>query len=130
MSGGTIAKPPEWRTTASLWTAFVALDTGTQIAFKWGAGPLSGLDFGWPLIAQALSTPGVLIAAAGYTATFWVWVRILNTMPLSRAFPITGLAYVTVPLLAAAIFGEAIDMTQAAGIALIVAGVLALGSVG
>ena len=115
------------RTTIALWAAFLALDTATQVAFKWGAGDLSGLDFGWALVAGALSTPGALIAAVGYTASFWVWVKILNVTPLSRAFPVTGLAYITVPLLAAAIFGETVDLTHAAGIALIVGGVAALG---
>ena len=129
MSGAGSVRPTDTRTTVALWVAFLALDTATQIAFKWGAGALLGFDFGWALVARALSTPGVLVAAAGYTATFWVWVKILNATPLSRAFPMTGLAYVTVPLLAAAIFGETIDMMHAAGIVLIVAGVVALGGV-
>lgn len=110
-----------------IWTAFIALDTGTQIAFKWGADGLSDLDFGVPMLLRALSLPGVWLAALGYVGTFFVWMAILQDMPLSRAFPMTGLAYVTVPLLAWLVLGESIDLTRACGIGLIVAGVVALG---
>ena len=110
-----------------IWTAFIALDTGTQIAFKWGADGLSDLDFGVPMLLRAVSLPGVWLAALGYVGTFFVWMVILKDMPLSRAFPMTGLAYVTVPLLAWLVLGESIDLTRACGIGLIVAGVVALG---
>lgn len=116
-----------WRTLA-VWGAFIALDTFTQLAFKWGADQLGDLDFGLGMIARALTLPGVWLAALGYAGTFVVWMAILRMMPLSRAFPMTGLAYVTVPLLAWAVLGERIDLTRACGIALIVAGVVALGS--
>lgn len=116
-----------WRTFA-VWSAFIALDTLTQLAFKWGADQLSDLDFGLPMIARALTLPGVWLAALGYAGTFVVWMAILRMMPLSRAFPMTGLAYVTVPLLAWVVLGERIDLARACGIALIVAGVIALGS--
>jgi drug/metabolite transporter (DMT)-like permease len=110
-----------------IWTAFIALDTATQLAFKWGADGLADLDFGVPMLARALTLPGVWLAALGYVGTFFVWMAILKDMPLSRAFPMTGLAYVTVPLLAWVVLGERIDLTRAFGIALIVAGVIALG---
>ena len=123
----TISKPFPWRALA-VWGAFIALDTGTQLAFKWGADHLADLDFGLAMLARALTLPGVWLAAAGYAGTFVVWMMILRTMPLSRAFPMTGLAYVTVPLLAWLVFGDRIDLTRGLGIALIVAGVALLGS--
>lgn len=110
-----------------IWVAFIVLDTGTQIAFKWGADGLSDLDFGLDMLARALTLPGVWLAALGYVGTFFVWMAILKDMPLSRAFPMTGLAYVTVPLVAWLVLGERIDLTRAFGIGLIVAGVIALG---
>lgn len=115
-----------WRRIA-IWLAFIALDTGTQLAFKWGADGLSDLDFGPAMLARAATLPGVWLAVLGYLGTFVVWMTILRDMPLSRAFPMTGLAYVTVPLLAWLTFGEQIDLMRAAGIGLIVAGVVALG---
>lgn len=120
------AKALPWRAIA-IWSAFLALDTGTQLAFKWGADGLAGLDFGLAMMARSLTLPGVWLAALGYGGTFVVWMMILRMMPLSRAFPMTGLAYVTVPLLAWIVFGDRIDLARAGGIALIVAGVIALG---
>ena len=121
-----------WRAIA-LWSAFLALDTGTQLAFKWGADGLvsadgpGGLDFGVGMIAKALTLPGVWLAAVGYAGTFLAWMMILRTTPLSRAFAMTGLAYVTVPLLALFVFHESVGGLRAGGIALIVAGVALLG---
>ena len=63
----------------------------------------------------------------GYAATFVVWMMILQRMDLSRAFPLTGLMYVSVPALAWLVFGEAISPLRMGGIALIVGGVILLG---
>ena len=63
----------------------------------------------------------------GYVATFVVWMMILQRMDLSRAFPLTGLAYVSVPLLAWLMFGETITLLCAGGVGLIVCGVILLG---
>lgn len=110
-----------------IWLAFIALDTGTQLAFKWGADGLGDTDFGFAMLARSVALPGVWLAIAGYLATFFVWMAILRDMPLSRAFPMTGLVYITVPLLAWSAFGERIDLPRAGGIALIIAGVVLLG---
>jgi drug/metabolite transporter (DMT)-like permease len=116
-----------WTRQLATWIVFVALDTGTQLAFKWGADGLGDMEFGLAMMAKAMSLPGVWLATLGYLGTFVVWMAILRDMPLSRAFPMTGLVYVTVPLLAWLTFGEQIDLMRAGGIALIIAGVILLG---
>ena len=63
----------------------------------------------------------------GYMATFAVWMMILQRMDLSKAFPLTGLIYVTVPVLAWFGFGETLSPAQGAGIACIIGGVILLG---
>ncbi|CAM5762541.1 EamA family transporter [Bosea minatitlanensis] len=128
MSAMTSEEPvSRWRQLL-VWLAFIALDTGTQIAFKWGADGLGDMDFGLDMLARSVTLPGVWFAIIGYLGTFVVWMAILRDMPLSRAFPMTGLVYVTVPLLAWATFGEQIDLLRAGGIALIIVGVILLGS--
>jgi multidrug transporter EmrE-like cation transporter len=117
-----------WGRQLAIWIAFVVLDTGTQLAFKWGADGLGDMEFGLAMMAKAVSLPGVWFATLGYIGTFVVWMAILRDMPLSRAFPMTGLVYVTVPLFAWSTFGEQIDLMRAGGIALIIAGVVLLGS--
>lgn len=110
-----------------IWLVFIALDTGTQLAFKSGADGLSDMDFGLAMAARAVEQPGVWLAILGYGCTFLVWMAILRNMPLSRAFPMTGLVYITVPLLAWLAFGERIDLARGIGISLIIAGVVLLG---
>lgn len=111
-----------------IWLAFIVLDTGTQIAFKWGAEGLGDMDFGLDMLAKSVTLPGVWCAVIGYLGTFLVWMAILRDMPLSRAFPMTGLVYITVPLFAWGAFGEHISLLRAGGIALIIFGVVLLGS--
>ncbi len=111
-----------------IWLAFIVLDTETQIAFKWGAEGLGDMDFGLEMLAKSVTLPGVWFAVIGYLGTFLVWMAILRDMPLSRAFPMTGLVYITVPLLAWGAFGEHISLLRAGGIALIICGVVLLGS--
>ena len=116
---------PAWAGIA-LWTAYVALDTGSQLAFKWAGdriGP-DALDLAW--VARALVTPGLWIGVGCYVGTLFVWMRVLQRMDLSRAFPMSGLSYVTVPAMAVVLFGESLTSTQLAGIAAICAGVVLL----
>lgn len=114
--------------TVLLWAAYLLFDTVAQVAFKWGADGLGDAAFTAEMLTKALTLPGVWLAIAGYAATFFVWMLILKVTPLSRAFPMTGMAYVTVPAVAWLAFGETIDLERATGIALIIAGVIALGS--
>ncbi len=116
-----------WGRQLAIWLAFIVLDTATQLAFKWGADGIGDMDFGLAMMAKAVSLPGVWLATLGYIGVFVVWMVILRDMPLSRAFPMTGLVDVTVPLFAWFTFDEHIDLVRAGGIALIIAGVFLLG---
>ncbi len=112
-----------WR----LWALFLGVATFTQIAFKWGGSDLEKIDFGPEWFAVLLRSPAVLLAVAGYLAMFALWMAILQRSTLARAFVMTGLVYITVPVAAWAIFNEKIGAWHAAGIALIVAGVVLMG---
>ena len=52
-----------------------------------------------------------------------LWVRILTTVPLSRAYPFVALAFVLVPAAGYLFFNESITLRYATGTALIVIGV-------
>ncbi len=77
--------------------------------------------FGW--VVQALQTPIIWSAIFGYTAVFCSWIFILKEMELSKAFPITSLTFITVPMLGWLIFDETIGLMRALGILIILAGV-------
>ena len=118
--------PVGWR----LWALFLALATFTQLAFKWGGTDLEKLDFGWEWLQALSRSPAVGCAVLGYIVMFGVWLHILQRTSLARAFTMTGLVYITVPLAAWAIFNEEIGVYHAAGIALIIAGVVLIGDPG
>lgn len=108
-----------------LWLAYLALDTGSQLAFKWASGALAG-PFGFAWLGRALATPGLWVGIVCYVGTLVVWMRVLQRMDLSRAFPMSGLTYLTVPALAVTLFHEALTLVQLAGIAAICIGVALL----
>ena len=110
----------------ALWATYLAFDTASQLAFKWAAdaaGP-AALDLDW--MRRALVSPGLWAGIACYVGTLLVWMRLLARRELSRAFPMSGLAYITVPLLAALLFGESLTFLEVAGIAAICVGVALL----
>ncbi len=106
-----------------LWAAFLILDSVTQLAFKIGGNSLEGVPGGFGWLAQALQTPIVWSAIFGYIAVFCSWIFILKEMELSKAFPITSLTFITVPLLSWIVFDETIGPMRALGIVIILAGV-------
>ena len=111
------------RRDACIWVLFLALDTLTQLAFKAGGSALAGLEIGPAWFDVAGRTPAVWLAVAGYIALFVVWLVILQGAELTKAFTLTGIAYVTVPLGGWLVFGETISFVQLLGIGAIVAGV-------
>lgn len=111
-----------------VWTLFLVLATATQIAFKWAGNELEKLEFGADWFAAAFRSPAVGCAIVGYLAMFIVWLNILQRAPLSRAFAMTGLVYLTVPSAAYFLFGERMGWLHVAGIVLIVLGIAVMGS--
>ena len=106
-----------------VWMVFLTLDTLTQLAFKAGGEALAGIELGHAWLSVAGQTPAVWLAVAGYITLFVVWLVILQNSELTRAFTMTGVAYVTVPLGGWLVFGERITLVQVLGILLIIAGV-------
>ena len=107
--------------------AFIVVDTATQIAFKWASERIGAgtLDIAW--VVSALETPALWLAVFFYGLTFVFWMLILARIDLGRAFPLSALTYVTVPAAGMLLFGEHLSWPQAAGIALIISGVVLIG---
>lgn len=94
-----------------------------QILFKRAAGQI-GTAQGTSWILDVARLPTMWLAVALYAAATLLWVRILTTVPLSRAYPFMALAFVIVPAAGYFLFSESITVRQAIGTALIVAGVV------
>ena len=111
-----------------LWVAFIALATLVQLLFKRAGEDLELAVDAAGFASAALHSPWVWASIACYIAVFLFWMVILQHMDLGRAFPMTGLTYMTVPLAATVLFHETLDFTRIAGIGIILAGVFVLGS--
>ncbi len=67
-----------------------------------------------------------LLAGALYTLSFFFWIRTLSHLPLNLAYPLLSLSYPIVYIAAVSIgpLGESFSILRAAGVALIVMGVV------
>lgn len=75
------------------------------------------------LLALA-GVPSLWIALALYGGGTLLWIYVLQTVPLSRAYPFMALGFILVPAIAALFFAEKLNLTYALGALLIVAGVV------
>jgi len=101
-----------------------ALLAGGQTLFKVAAMGLQGagqtaMD---PLALGRQPSFWLALALYGCGTLLWIWV--LQTVPLSRAYPFAALGFVIVPVIAAVFFAERLSLTYALGAGLIIAGVI------
>jgi multidrug transporter EmrE-like cation transporter len=102
---------------------FPAAIASGQILFKRAAAQ-AGTGAGLPWLLDLARLPVMWLAIGLYAASTLLWVRILATMPLSRAYPFVALAFVLVPAAGYFFFAEPVSRWQVVGIALIVTGVV------
>lgn len=100
----------------------IVTETAREICFK-----MTATSGNW----QATLLHPITWAGIG----FWLveilaWTRVLASVPLSIAFPIMALSYVTIALSGALIFKETINLQHAAGVALVTIGVICVGATG
>ncbi|MDF1501418.1 EamA family transporter [Roseisolibacter sp. H3M3-2] len=96
-----------------------------QLLLKAGARALDGLG---PLafLPAAARDPRVLAGTAAWGVSTVCWLYVLRVAPLSRAYLLSSLTYVLVPLAGVLAFGERLRGAHLAGMALILAGVACL----
>jgi multidrug transporter EmrE-like cation transporter len=114
----------------------VLLSSGSQILLKFGmtrpgvklalAADLEPLRI---LIAIA-SSPAVIIGLACFGLSAVVWLFVLAKIPLSSAYPFVALGIVVTVAAGRFMFGETISVTKFIGVALVIAGVLAVSASG
>ena len=96
-----------------------------QLLLKSGAGRLSGLG-GRDFLLAAARQPQVASGIAALAASTLCWLYVLRVAPLSRAYLVSSLTYVLVPLASVFLFGEQLRRLHVAGTVLIVLGVACL----
>ena len=95
-----------------------------QVLFK-----VAALASRWPggtglRLPALLLEPSFWIALLLYGTATLLWIYLLQSVPLSRAYPFAALGFLFVPLMAMTIFGEKLSAAYGAGVTLIVAGIL------
>jgi len=106
-----------WRLVSVL--ACVGLISVGQILFKYAALHSDAKAGLWGLARN----PYLIVAGVIYVGATFLWVWQLKFVPLNRAYPLFATAFVFVPLLSWAAFGERVGLAYALGVALIVLGV-------
>jgi multidrug transporter EmrE-like cation transporter len=99
----------------------VAMAAG-QVLFKRAAAQINGASGPWLLELARL--PSMWLALMLYAGSTLLWVKILTSVPLSRAYPVAALAFILVPAAGYLFFDEPVNARLAAGTVLIIAGVI------
>ena len=103
----------------------VAFSAAGQLFLKSGARHLAGLGRLEFLLAAARDIH-VLSGLVAWTASTLCWLYVLRVAPLSRAYGLTSLTYVLIPLASLYVFGEQVRRLHGVGTVLIILGVACL----
>jgi len=106
----------------------VLTSAAAQVLLKAGvSGARGGVEAGTNLpmaLLDFLTRPAVLAGLALYGVGAVLWLGALSRTELSKAYPFVSLGFVLTALAGSLLFGEAVGLVRASGIALIVAGVV------
>ena len=105
--------------------AFAFLLAAGQVMFKSAAlamPPIRGLA----QLAGALQLPVLWLALILYGSATILWIIILQTVPLSRAYPFAAMGFVLVPAAGVLFFGERLNQGFVIGLIFIVLGLVFL----
>ena len=69
-----------------------------------------------------------ILAMAIYAAATLIWIYVLRTTPLTKAYPYMAISFVIVPVASIWLYSEQVRPQYVAGAALIVLGVILIGS--
>ena len=103
----------------------VAFSAAGQLLLKAGAQHLVRLGRLKFLLAAARDMH-VLSGLVAWTASTLCWLYVLQVAPLSRAYGLSSLTYVLIPLASVYVFGEQVRRLHAVGTVLIIIGVACL----
>ena len=110
------------------WLLFIAVETATQVTFKYAGGTLDDSSGLVQMALRAAQTPLVLLGFVLYFLGFLIWLTILKDIDLGRAFPMTAVIYVSTLIAAVTLFHEHLNPLRIAGVLVIAIGVALLAS--
>jgi drug/metabolite transporter (DMT)-like permease len=114
------------RTEITLALIFAASLASGQILFKIAADRNEIGHLSFTSILNLVLSPPMIIACVLYALTIIVYVMLLQTIPLSRAYFFSMLGAVIVPIAGLVVFREPITFRYAFGSTLVLIGLLAI----
>jgi multidrug transporter EmrE-like cation transporter len=120
--------PVRWHLQPYLHVALsIVFSAAAQPLLKLGADEVHAAASGgpaWLLPLRWLASAWIWLGIGAIIASLLSWLHALRTVPLTIAFNLSGFIHVLVPLASWAMLGERIGPLRAAGIALVVLGVI------
>jgi multidrug transporter EmrE-like cation transporter len=107
----------------SLWIGLPLLSALFQASAKILAAEMQHMPFSWSWLVQATHSPWAVVVLLSELLSFVRWLNVLTNVPLSKAFPITAVAYIAIELMSWTLFKETVMPLQLIGSVLILAGV-------
>ena len=107
----------------SLWIGLPLLSAVFQASAKMLAAETRHTPFSWSWLVQATHSPWAVVVLLSELLSFVLWLNVLTHVPLSKAFPITAVAYIAIELMSWTLFNEPVLPLQILGSVLILAGV-------
>ena len=105
----------------------VIFNTAAQIFLKMGVDRIGSFDFQWsiffPMALKMISSPWIVLGLIIYVGSVGIWLMVLSRIPVSIAYPIASLGYVTSAIAAYYFLGEDLSVLRVAGILVILVGV-------
>ena len=123
------AKSPRWLQPLALaWLLLLAFETVCQVSLKLAGEQSGAFEFTVSAALNAARSLWLWTAAGCYLGAFLAWMVILRRSSLSSAFPTSAIVFVAVMIASFVIVGEPLSGTKLLGSAIIVCGILMLGT--
>jgi drug/metabolite transporter (DMT)-like permease len=105
----------------------VFFNTAAQLVLKVGMDKIGVFDFSWanliPITLKIILSPWIALGIFIYVGSVFVWLMVLSRAPVSIAYPISSLGYVTSAIAACYFLGENLSILRITGIFVILIGV-------
>jgi multidrug transporter EmrE-like cation transporter len=111
-----------------LWLGMPVLSTLSQLFIKLTSERLTGS--GWIWLENTLTSRWMIAVLGVEIALFFIWMRVLTELDLSKAYPLSAISYILILPTGWLVFGENISGLQLIGSGLILAGVWVVSTAG
>ena len=103
------------------------LNTIAQISLKSGMIRIGEFSFTWdnltPILLKVAFSPWIIMGLVIYLLSVFTWLMVLSRTPVSIAYPMSSIAYITSALAAFYLWGEDLNPLRITGILVILIGV-------